>query len=82
MESQHENIVLHDLSNYLGNDEHGQGGNEIQGRTDHEAGRREVEGAGRHEFSLPQADGGKDAWLFLAAGFVVEALVWGMSHTH
>ena len=30
-----------------------------------------------HEFSLPPADGGKDAWLFLAAGFVVEALVWG-----
>ena len=32
---------------------------------------------GQHEFSLPRADGGKDAWLFLAAGFVVEALVWG-----
>ncbi len=32
---------------------------------------------GRHEFSLPPADGGKGAWLFLAAGFVVEALVWG-----
>ncbi len=32
---------------------------------------------GHHEFSLPQADGGKDAWLFLAAGFVIEALVWG-----
>jgi hypothetical protein len=31
----------------------------------------------RTEFSLPQADGGKDAWLFLAACFVVEALVWG-----
>lgn len=30
-----------------------------------------------HEFSLPQADGGKDAWLFLAACFIVEALVWG-----
>ena len=29
------------------------------------------------EFSLPPADGGKDAWLFLAACFVVEALVWG-----
>ncbi|KAI1826236.1 MFS general substrate transporter [Xylaria intraflava] len=29
------------------------------------------------EFSLPQADGGKDAWLFLAACFVVDALVWG-----
>lgn len=31
----------------------------------------------RHEFSLPPVDGGKDAWLFLAAGFVFEALVWG-----
>ncbi|RDL35425.1 uncharacterized protein BP5553_07356 [Venustampulla echinocandica] len=31
----------------------------------------------RPEFSLPQADGGKDAWLFLAACFIVEALVWG-----
>ncbi|KAH7393366.1 major facilitator superfamily domain-containing protein [Cadophora sp. MPI-SDFR-AT-0126] len=30
-----------------------------------------------HEFSLPRADSGKDAWLFLAAGFVIEALVWG-----
>jgi MFS family permease len=29
------------------------------------------------EFSLPPVDGGKDAWLFLAAAFVVEALVWG-----
>lgn len=29
------------------------------------------------EFSLPCADGGKDAWLFLAACFIVEALVWG-----
>ncbi|KAF2198740.1 putative MFS monocarboxylate transporter [Delitschia confertaspora ATCC 74209] len=29
------------------------------------------------EFSLPPVDGGKDAWLFLAASFVVEALVWG-----
>jgi hypothetical protein len=31
----------------------------------------------RPEFSLPQADSGRDAWLFLAACFVVEALVWG-----
>lgn len=30
-----------------------------------------------HESPLPPADGGKDAWLFLAAGFVVEAMVWG-----
>lgn len=32
-----------------------------------------------HEMpSLPPVDGGKDAWLFLAACFMIEALVWGM----
>lgn len=30
-----------------------------------------------HEFSLPPTDTGKDAWLFLAACWAVEALVWG-----
>jgi hypothetical protein len=29
------------------------------------------------QFSLPPVDHGKDAYLFLAACFVVEALVWG-----
>jgi len=29
------------------------------------------------DFSLPQADGGRDAWLFLAGCFSIEALVWG-----
>ncbi|KAH6884797.1 major facilitator superfamily domain-containing protein [Thelonectria olida] len=29
------------------------------------------------EFSLKRVDGGKDAWLFLAACFVIEALTWG-----
>ena len=29
------------------------------------------------EFSLPEADGGKQAWRFLAGCFVVEAMVWG-----
>ena len=33
-----------------------------------------------HEFSLPPVDTGKDAWLFLAACFVIEALVWGEHH--
>ena len=28
---------------------------------------------------LPPADGGKDAWLFLAGAFMLEALVWGLS---
>ncbi len=32
----------------------------------------------RQGFSLPPVDGGKDAWLFLAAVFVVDALIWGM----
>ncbi|KAI0386854.1 MFS general substrate transporter [Hypomontagnella monticulosa] len=34
-------------------------------------------GEGVQEFSLPPVDGGKDAWLFLAACFAIEALVWG-----
>jgi len=29
--------------------------------------------------ALPRADGGKDAWMFLAACFTIEALVWGTS---
>lgn len=29
------------------------------------------------EFSLPSADRGKDAWGFLAASFLLEAIVWG-----
>ncbi|KAL6800890.1 major facilitator superfamily domain-containing protein [Trichoderma sp. SZMC 28013] len=33
--------------------------------------------SGAAEFSLPPVDRGKDAWLFLAACFVLEALVWG-----
>jgi len=27
--------------------------------------------------SLPRADGGKDAWWFLAGCFLIEALTWG-----
>lgn len=33
--------------------------------------------ADNQEFSLPPADGGKDAWMFLAACFVCEAMIWG-----
>lgn len=29
------------------------------------------------EFSLKRADGGIDAWLFLASAIVMEMLVWG-----
>jgi hypothetical protein len=31
----------------------------------------------RQEFSLPPVDRGKDAWFFLAASFMMEALTWG-----
>ncbi|EXK76056.1 hypothetical protein FOQG_19184 [Fusarium oxysporum f. sp. raphani 54005] len=34
---------------------------------------------GHTQFSLPPVDGGKDAWLFLFAAFLLEALVWGKS---
>src|ERR1700759_5282916 len=30
---------------------------------------------------IPRADSGKDAWLFLAACFVLEALIWGFPFT-
>ncbi|KAI1433405.1 major facilitator superfamily domain-containing protein [Xylaria sp. CBS 124048] len=33
------------------------------------------------ECALPPADGGKEAWLFLAACFAVEALVWGFAYS-
>ena len=29
------------------------------------------------QVSLPRADGGRDAWLFLAGCFCIEALTWG-----
>jgi hypothetical protein len=49
-----------------------------------EAGNRtdaDVEKGGREdkESVVPRADGGKEAWLFLAGCFVFEALVWGKS---
>jgi hypothetical protein len=31
--------------------------------------------------TIPPADGGKEAWLFLAACFMVEGLVWGFPYS-
>lgn len=39
--------------------------------------RRAEDGTGQEMPSLPAVDGGKDAYLFLAACFMIEALVWG-----
>lgn len=35
--------------------------------------------ASSENHDIPRVDGGKDAWLFLAACFVFEALIWGKS---
>lgn len=37
----------------------------------------QVHGQEFENASLPKADGGKDAWLFLAGCFCIEALTWG-----
>lgn len=34
------------------------------------------------EFSLPPADGGRQAWLFVVACFFVEAFVWGFPYSY
>ena len=36
------------------------------------------EEASTHEVQLAPVDGGFHAWMFLAASFVIEGLVWGM----
>jgi hypothetical protein len=54
------------LSNFLGNSAQHDGSQHAH-----------HDGTSHHEFSLPPADGGKDALLFLVTGFIVEALVWG-----
>jgi len=53
--------------------QHGEGRSTPQA---HDEGLVETQPEG-HEFSLPPVDHGKDAYLFLAACFIVEALVWG-----
>ena len=37
----------------------------------------QVHGREFENASLPKTDGGKDAWLFLAGCFCIEALTWG-----
>ena len=59
------------LADYTSN-----GGAQIESRATGE----QVEDHGL-EFSLPTVDGGKDAWLFLAGSFFVEALLWGEHHS-
>lgn len=36
-----------------------------------------INGTDNTDGNVPRADGGRDAWLFLAACFLFEALIWG-----
>ena len=38
---------------------------------------QELDAASHPGFTLPRADGGREAWLVLASCFVLEATVWG-----
>ncbi|KAJ5698770.1 hypothetical protein N7462_000775 [Penicillium macrosclerotiorum] len=38
--------------------------------------------ADAYERNLPPVDGGKGAWLFLAACFIIEALIWGFTFSY
>ncbi|KAK4106024.1 MFS general substrate transporter [Parathielavia hyrcaniae] len=42
---------------------------------------RVEDGTGHEMPSLPPVDRGKDAWLFLAACFMIEGLVWGFGYS-
>jgi hypothetical protein len=70
MESSQRHVVLNDLSHSTGNP-----CPSVAASPQLDA--RVIDELGHHDVSLLEADGGKDAWLFLAAAFVVEALVWG-----
>jgi hypothetical protein len=39
---------------------------------------QESDREGQQNISLPPADRGRDAWLFLVTAFFVEALIWGI----
>ena len=41
-----------------------------------------IDGSNGLHHALPRADGGKDAWLVLAAAFILEGLVWGKYRVH
>lgn len=59
---------------------------ELQDHSTHQTSRTELveenfEAVADYSRPYPPADTGKDAWLFLAACFMMEALVWGFPFT-
>lgn len=72
----------HNVSSPADNSENEKGRNDspavVEVRPDDVEAQREDQDQGH---SLPAVDTSKDAWLFLAACFVMEAMVWGESKT-
>lgn len=68
-------IELNDVSGHIGHDSSHDRNVDIgdEGLEPH----REDPSGSRNAFSLPPADGGRDAWLFLAGSFMIEGMVWG-----
>lgn len=66
-----ENLVLSDLGRAVASGYEENGLQRAQSRHSHA---NEVQ---NEHVSLPKADGGRDAWLFLAGCFCIEALTWG-----
>lgn len=66
-----ENLALSDFGRALAS------GYEENGLQRTPSRRSQANGQEYENASLPKADGGKDAWLFLAGCFCIEALTWG-----
>ena len=66
-----ENLTLSNLSRAVASGYEENGLQRVQSRYSHP---HELH---NEHVSTPKADGGKDAWLFLAGCFCIEALTWG-----
>ena len=66
-----ENLVLEDRGRAFAS------GHEESGLQHAQSRRSNPHGPENEPISPPKADGGKDAWLFLAGCFCIEALTWG-----
>lgn len=66
-----ENLALSDFDRVLTSGYEEDGLQRVQSRNSR------PHGLETERVSLPKADGGKDAWLFLAGCFCIEALTWG-----
>ena len=66
-----ENLALSNIGRALASGYEEDGLRRVQNRHSHPHGPED------EQVSLAKADGGKDAWLFLAGCFCIDALTWG-----